>query len=60
MPRPKIDPSDNLPWSISLLERRLRALKLKAGAESDTESARRMREAKRILFAEFHPAKRSA
>ena len=37
----------------------LRALKLKAGAESDTESARRM-EAKRILFAEFHPAKRSA
>ena len=38
----------------------LRALKLKAGAESDTESARRMQEAKRILFAEFHPAKRSA
>ena len=37
-----------------------RALKLKAGAESDTESARRMQEAKRILFAEFHPAKRSA
>ena len=38
----------------------LRALKLKARAESDTESARRMQEAKRILFADVHPARRSA
>jgi transposase InsO family protein len=38
----------------------LRALKTKARAESDTESARRMQEAKRILFAEFQPAQRSA
>ena len=38
----------------------LLALKLKARAESDTESARRMQEAKRILFAELHPARRSA
>ena len=38
----------------------LLALKLKARAESDTESARRRQEAKRILFAELHPARRSA
>ena len=38
----------------------LRALKTKARAESDTESARRMQEAKRILFAEFQLARRSA
>jgi len=38
----------------------LLALKLKARAESDTESARRMQEAKRILFADLHPARRSA
>ena len=38
----------------------LRALQLKARAESDTESARRMQEAKRILFADFNPARRSA
>ena len=38
----------------------LRALKCKACAESDTESARRMQEAKRILFAHLHPARRSA
>jgi transposase InsO family protein len=38
----------------------LRVLKLTACAESDTESARRMQEAKRILFADVHAAKRSA
>lgn len=38
----------------------LRALKLKAHAESDTESARRMQEAKRILFTDLHPARWSA
>ena len=38
----------------------LRALKLKARAESDTESARRMQEAKRILFADIQPIRRSA
>jgi len=38
----------------------LRALKLKAGAESDTESARRMQEAKRALFAELNPGRKSA
>jgi len=38
----------------------LLALKLKARAESDTESACRMQEAKRILFADLHPARRSA
>ena len=34
----------------------LRALQLKGRAQSDTESARRMQEAKRILFADLHPA----
>lgn len=38
----------------------LRALQLKARAESDTESAHRMQEAKRILFANLHPARRRA
>lgn len=38
----------------------LRGLKTKARAESDTESAHRMQEAKRILFASLNPARRSA
>ena len=38
----------------------LLALKLKARAESDTESARRMQDAKRILFADIQPIRRSA
>jgi transposase InsO family protein len=38
----------------------LRALQTKAREESDTESARRMQAAKRILFTELHPARRSA
>ena len=38
----------------------LRALKLKAGTESDTESARRMQEAKRALFASLNPERKSA
>ena len=38
----------------------LRTLKIKARAESDTESARRMQEAKRILFADIQPIPRSA
>jgi len=38
----------------------LRGLKAKACAESDTESARRMQEAKRILFAAINPTRRSA
>jgi hypothetical protein len=38
----------------------LRALQLKAHAESDTDSARRMQEAKRILFADIQTIRRSA
>jgi transposase InsO family protein len=38
----------------------LRGLKATARAESDTESARRMQDAKRILFADIQPARRSA
>ena len=35
-------------------------LKKKAGAESDTDAAKRMQQAKRTLFADLFPAKRSA
>jgi len=38
----------------------LRKLEEKARAESDTEAAKRMQQAKGILFAELHPARRSA
>ena len=38
----------------------LRALTAKAHEESDTEAARRMQDAKRVLFAQVHPARRSA
>ena len=38
----------------------LHALKLKARAQSDTESVRRMQEAKRALFAELNPGRKSA
>jgi hypothetical protein len=38
----------------------LRALTKKARQESDTEAAKRMQQAKRILFADLFPAKRSA
>ena len=38
----------------------LRELDKKARAESDTEAARRMQQAKRTLFADLFPAKRSA
>ena len=36
------------------------ALKKKAGAESDTDAAKRMQQAKRVLFADLFPVKRSA
>ena len=38
----------------------LRDLRATARLESDTDSARRMQEAKRILFADLHKVKRSA
>jgi hypothetical protein len=38
----------------------LRGLGKKAGAESDTDAAKRMQHAKRLLFADLFPAKRSA
>jgi hypothetical protein len=38
----------------------LRGLARKASEESDTEAARRMQQAKRSLFADLFPAKRSA
>ena len=38
----------------------LQALQRQARAESDTEAARRMQQAKRQLFASFQPEKRSA
>jgi hypothetical protein len=41
-------------------EQTLRGLGKKAGAESDTDAAKRMQHAKRLLFADLFPAKRSA
>jgi hypothetical protein len=38
----------------------LRSLTKKAREESDTEAARRMQQAKRILFVDLFPIKRSA
>lgn len=38
----------------------LRALAKKAREESDTDAARRMQQAKRLLFDDLHPARRSA
>ena len=38
----------------------MRALAAKARIESDTTAARRMQEAKRILFADLHPRKNTA
>jgi transposase InsO family protein len=66
----RIYPTYSTPWEVfqQLNEasqylksgQTMRALKTKAGAESDTESARRMQQAKRILFDELTPGKRSA
>ena len=38
----------------------MKALAAKAGLESDTDAARRMQEAKRILFAGLTPKKKTA